>query len=1442
MKTKIVVLTIVCAALVNSLAAQVIRPFTQRYYNASVRGNVVYIANSIIKTNGVGTGTPGTGEIPPAGSSSNNGSYAVYIDVDNPTATTISPYNSTWKYLDNNTRPANWETVAYNDAAWSSGNGKFGYNDGQTTCMTSGCTPICAPSSGCIKYITTLFRRVINIPSTAAYASIQLNIQRNDGIVVYVNGTQVGVDNMPAGPYTNATFASSDIATGAAENVTLTIPISSFVNGNNTIAVEMHLQKTKATELGFDMEVVGVPVDNSGTFSSSTADLSLSSCSQVLFAGLYWGAGQGAGGSNTAWITGETTCKLKIPGASSYTTITSTQNDYHNNTLIPGYVHTGYKCFADITSLINTSNPNGTYTVANVLGAAGINDAYGGWTIVVAYSNSTLPLRNIAVYDGNAAIKGGNAPVDINLSGFLTPPSGTVTCELGAVVYDGDRVSTDSFAFKQNGAASFYSMATTTIPLNGTNDAWNSKISYKGSIVTTRNPAFNNTLGYDASIFDLPNVGNAQLGNNKTSATVRFASPSENYLVQVLTTSISQYNPSFTLDKSSTDLNGGSLTTGDILRYQISYNNVGDDAAISSMIYDNIPAGTSYVPGSLKINSTSKTDASGDDQAEYDATNNRVVFRLGTGANAASGGTLSSGTSGNIQFDVVVASSCRVTSCISSISNSGKINYSGQSSSQSLYDSSGVTSSGCFSIGPDVKGITPSCYTPGDTSIVNSCPATSVMLPYAKYAGYTFYSAMPFTSGNIYNYLTAVTTSHTYYAYFNSGTGCSDTIQINVYINPCPDIDDDNDGIPDYVEINIPAALLDADGDGIPNWKDTDYAGFVDNNGDGFNDNFDPAADSDNDGTPNFLDHDFPGFVDSNGDGVNDNMDKDLDGIPNNFDLDSDNDGIPDTVESFGADNDGDGRIDNYTDTDNDGFSQNVDANNTGISGSGNGLGAVDTDGDGIPNYLDTDSDNDGIPDVIEVYGTDANNDGKIDGYTDTDGDGLSDNVDGDVGNDGIIENGAAALLKTGPEVGSTGRCGVWPNKNMDADSKANPYDLDSDGDGIVDVVEAGFTDSNYDGQIDGSVNSKGWNTTIAALGSLSLPNTDGVGRANLYDIDSDDDGIPDNVEGLPTSNYVLPSASDSDGDGLDNSYDTISGFGGKGINPVDTDGDTIPDYLDSDTDGDFLPDIIEGNDFNFNNVRDDLVTLTGIDTDGDGLDDRFDANNSSAEGTSAYMGNSGTTSGDVTPGSITVVQKSFPSNGDRDWRYIQFVLDLHFITFKANLQNKNAALNWTVFSAQQVDHFVVERSIDGIHFSAIQNIAANLRLNQNENFNTPDDLAGVNSAMVYYRVQAFGTNGRVNSSNVIALRLIGTTTVLQIAPNPVKDHLQIMLSSNIKTIAECSIADANGNILMRFTENISAGTNTFSYHKVNELANGIYYLHLKLGDKLLSEKFILLK
>ncbi|MGB4844997.1 MAG: T9SS type A sorting domain-containing protein [Ferruginibacter sp.] len=1367
-------------------------------------------------------------EIHQNAASSSDVSFDLELIANPITNVSIFPFNSAWKYLANNTRPATWHTSGYNDAAWPSGNGQFGYGDGdETTCVPSGGGgTVCTPTG--TKYITTYFRKTINIANPAIYPNFLINLIRDDGAVVYVNGVEVVRDNMPTGVIAHGTFASSNVA-GAAESTVypFLVPSSYFVSGNNTIAVEIHQDDATSSDLSFDMELKG---STDSTFNSSSADLNLPSCSNILFAGLYWSTGEGSNTGSTAWITGETTCKLKLPGAANYTNITSSQTDYWNPTLIPSYAHTGYQSFANITSLVNATNPNGTYTLANVTSPLGIHDAYGGWTIVIVYGNPSLTPRNLTVFDGCAGVKSGSGNVDVPIAGFLTPASGPVSCELGTVVYDGDRTSGDGFQFRQTGAPSFYDMATTTVPLNGAGDAWNSKISHKGAVVTTRNPAFQNTLGYDASVFDLPNTANAQLSNSQTSATVRVFSNNENVILHVLTTSISQYNPSFTFDKTATDINGGLLVPGDSIRYQINYNNTGNDSSTNTVIIDNIPSGSAFIPGSIRINGVAKTDIAADDQAEYQFANNRVVLRIGVGADASSGGNIGPGVSGNITFDVVTASSCDILACSGSLRNEARIGYNGKRSGTVLSDSSGVSTAGCVIKGPVITPVSGPCFSPKDTLLVNQCNNLSVMLPWRRYAGYTFYSAKPFIPANIYNQYNPVTFSNVFWAYYSNGASCSDTARIQVFITVCPDIDDDNDGIPDYVEFDDPLALVVVGG--LPNWNRPSYPGYVDNNSDGVNDLFDWGADADNDGIPNFQDTDFwKGWLDTNADGVNDKADKDLDGIPNQYDLDSDNDGIPDVVESYGVDTDGDGIIDNYTDTDNDGFSQNVDANNTGVNGSSNGLGAQDFDADGIPNYLDLDSDNDGIPDIVESYGADTNNDALVDGFADTNGDGIADNF--------LL---ATAILKTGVDANNDGRADNYPNKNKDQDFRPNAYDMDSDGDGIVDVIEAGFPDANLNGVIDGVIGANGWATVISGQPTLSLRFTDSDPYPDYLDIDSDDDGIPDNIEGQSTAGYILPGLTDTDGDGLVNSYDNVVGFGGSGIYVYDHDGDTTPDYLDLDSDGDGQPDIIEGNDFNLNGLADDNVTPTGLDTDGDGLDNRFDSLTSvtNIKGTSYRMGTGGTFTGDPVPGSRTTVQKKIPAQTDRDWRYVGIVLPVQFLSFTAVKQNNTALLTWKIIAEKEIERFEIERSFDNNRFYKTAQAAGTVLLNQLQSFSATDDITNVTGDIIYYRLKVIGKAGEIKYSNVAIIRVQKIQRVVTVMPNPAKDYVLVNFDVDNDAEVTLRLIDNIGQVVLLKTQKVVRGNNTIQLDDLSKYNRAVYLLQVKINEEVITEKIVL--
>lgn len=101
-------------------------------------------------------------------------------------------------------------------------------------------------------------------------------------------------------------------------------------------------------------------------------------------------------------------------------------------------------------------------------------------------------------------------------------------------------------------------------------------------------------------------------------------------------------------------------------------------------------------------------------------------------------------------------------------------------------------------------------------------------------------------------------------------------------------------------------------------------------------------------------------------------------------------------------------------------------------------------------------------------------------------------------------------------------------------------------------------------------------------------------------DLDVDNDGITDNVEAQTTAGYLAPSAADTDGNGLDDAYESSPGAG-EGLTPVDTDGVGEPDYRDLDSDGDGADDITERGDGQATSIT------STADSDGDGLYDIFE-------------------------------------------------------------------------------------------------------------------------------------------------------------------------------------------------------------------------------------------
>ena len=206
-----------------------------------------------------------------ASSTSTSATITVNASGGGTTTDTLIAKQSVWKYLDNGTDQGTaWRFVGFNDNAWLSGPAQLGYGDGDEATVVS-----YGPNASS-KYITTYFRRLFTVADASQYSALTMNLLRDDGAVVYLNGTEVTRSNMPSGSVTASTLASTAV-TGSDESTFFPYSIStaSLAGGTNVIAVEIHQDAANSSDISFDLELIGTRVaGNSAPTVTETAPAS----------------------------------------------------------------------------------------------------------------------------------------------------------------------------------------------------------------------------------------------------------------------------------------------------------------------------------------------------------------------------------------------------------------------------------------------------------------------------------------------------------------------------------------------------------------------------------------------------------------------------------------------------------------------------------------------------------------------------------------------------------------------------------------------------------------------------------------------------------------------------------------------------------------------------------------------------------------------------------------------------------------------------------------------------------------------------------------------------------------------------------------------------------------------------------------------------------------
>ena len=195
--------------------------------------------------------------------------------------------NAHWLYLDDGSdQGTDWTATDFDDSAWSTGTAEFGYGDGdEATVLSYG-------TDAANKHPTTYFRKAFELDSLAGIEGILIEVLRDDGVIIYLNGQELLRDNMPSGAVNYQTYASS--ALGGDDESTyfeFSVAADALVTGINVLAVELHNSDASSSDLSFNLQAtVILESDNTPKVSES-----------IITVGADWAYLDDGSDAGTAW-------------------------------------------------------------------------------------------------------------------------------------------------------------------------------------------------------------------------------------------------------------------------------------------------------------------------------------------------------------------------------------------------------------------------------------------------------------------------------------------------------------------------------------------------------------------------------------------------------------------------------------------------------------------------------------------------------------------------------------------------------------------------------------------------------------------------------------------------------------------------------------------------------------------------------------------------------------------------------------------------------------------------------------------------------------------------------------------------------------------------------------------------------------------------------------
>lgn len=157
-----------------------------------------------------------------------------------------------WRYSDD-PLPADWSSISFDDSGWATGSGLFGRNVPTATTNID-------PTNLTRKPLSAQFRHTFAVTEAASVVDGRVSVIVDDGVVVYLNGVELGRANLPTGVLSSTTYATTAArySTASRNPVEFTVPVGLLVNGDNVIAASTHASWRATPDLSFALSFTAI--------------------------------------------------------------------------------------------------------------------------------------------------------------------------------------------------------------------------------------------------------------------------------------------------------------------------------------------------------------------------------------------------------------------------------------------------------------------------------------------------------------------------------------------------------------------------------------------------------------------------------------------------------------------------------------------------------------------------------------------------------------------------------------------------------------------------------------------------------------------------------------------------------------------------------------------------------------------------------------------------------------------------------------------------------------------------------------------------------------------------------------------------------------------------------------------------------------------------------